>query len=305
MRIVLPIAAAALLCPTLAAAQPTPKFEYGKADDLKDVKEVEWTATTEASVVLTRGNSSTTTLAATAKATRKEKKNKLSIEATGTYARAESVVGAADLNGNAAISENEIIRASKTSAESWQSKLRYDRFLSEWDSLYIAALAGADQIAGKDFVGGGQLGYARLAYKTEKHEVSVEGGYDFSYENYVDPTAKSLAIHSARGFAGYKGKLTDDTSLDGSVEVLVNVNGQSDEVGPGEDVRATAIGSLSTKLTASVSFAFSVTAKFDNVPAPFSIPDAAGMMLPADLANPPESDKLDTTTKASLIINFF
>lgn len=283
-----------------AAAQPTPKFEYGKSDDLKDVKDVEWTATAEAGLVFTTGNSRTTTVSGTAKATRKEKKNKLSVEASGTFAKADTLVAREIGTPDMVLTSGEVTRESKTSAQSWTSKLRYDRFLSQFDSIYVAGLAGADEIAGKEFVGGGQLGYSRLAYKTEKHEIALELGYDFSYENFVDDAAKSLSIHSARGFMGYKGKLSDDTSVDGSVEVLVNVNEQSDTVGPGEDVRATGVASLSTKLTKAVSFAFSLTAKFDNVPAPFAL---AGYML--DAVDPPESLKLDTTTKASLIINFF
>lgn len=281
-----------------ALAQPTPKFEYGKADEVKDVKKTEWTATAEAGLVFTTGNSRTTTVTAGAKATRKQKQNKFSLDASGTLARASNLV-ANDIGGDKILSSNEVTREDKTSAQSYQVKLRYDRFLSEFNSLFVAALGGADIIAGKDFAGGGQIGYARLLYKTEKHEVTAELGYDFSYEDYVDPAADALAIHSARGFLGYKGKLSEVTSVDGSLEVLANVNEQSDTVGPFEDLRANASASLSTKLTKSVSFSFGVIGKFDNAPAPLSI---AGYTLnPLD---PPSALKLDTTTKASLIVNF-
>jgi Protein of unknown function, DUF481 len=288
--------AAVLGLTAISSAQPTPKFEYGKADELKDVKETEWTATAEAGLVFTTGNSRTTTLSGALKAMRKQAKNKLSIEATGTFAQAETLKP--KVPGDTVLSAGDVDRESKTSAQAYNAKLRYDRFLSEFNSIYLAALGGADVIAGKDFVGGGQLGYSRLVYKTERHEVAGELGYDFSYESFVDPTADSISIHSARGFAGYKGKLSETTSVDGSVELLANVNEQSDTVGPGEDLRGTGVVSLSTKLTKSVSLAFSLTAKYDNVPAPFSL---AGYTI--DAANPPEALKLDTTTKASLIIN--
>ena len=282
----------------VALAQPTPKFEYGKHDDVKDVKKTEWTATAEAGLVFTTGNSRTTTVTAGAKATRKQKQNKVSLDASGTLARASNLV-ANDIGGDKILSSNEVRREDKTSAQSYQIKLRYDRFLSEFNSLFVAALGGADIIAGKDFAGGGQLGYARLLYKTERHEITAELGYDFSYEDYVDPAADALAIHSARGFLGYKGKLSEVTSVDGSLEVLANVNEQSDTVGPFEDLRANASASLSTKLTKSVSFSFGVIGKFDNAPAPLSI---AGFTL--DPNDPPSALKLDTTTKASLIVNF-
>jgi hypothetical protein len=281
-----------------ALAQPTPKFEYGKPDEVKDVKQTEWNASAEAGLVFTTGNSRTTTVSAGAKATRKQKQNKFSLDASGTLARASNLV-ADDIGGDKILSSNEVKREDKTSAQSYQIKLRYDRFLSEFNSLFVAALGGADVIAGKDFAGGGQLGYARLLYKTERHEVTAELGYDFSYEDYVDPAADALAIHSARGFLGYKGKLSEVTSVDGSLEVLANVNEQSATVGPFEDLRANATASLSTKLAKSVSFQFGVIGKFDNAPAPLSI---AGFTL--DPNDPPSALKLDTTTKASLIVNF-
>ena len=50
----------------LTAASPAfaddPKFDYGKADDVKDVKAPEWTAAAEAGLVFITGNSETTTL---------------------------------------------------------------------------------------------------------------------------------------------------------------------------------------------------------------------------------------------------
>ncbi len=292
--------AAALFIAASAAAvtaQPTPKFEFGKADEVKDVEKVEWTATAEAGLVFTTGNGRTTTISGGLKASRKEKANKFSIDAAGTFARSSVLKSesADDL-----VSADEVVRESTTAAQNYLVKLRYDRFLTEFNSLFVAALGGADVVAGKDFAGGGQLGYSRLIYKVEKHEVTGEFGYDFSYEDYADETTDSLAIHSARAFLGYKGKLSEATSVDGSLETLANVNEQSDDVGPFKDVRATAALGLSTKLTKSISFSFGLTAKFDNVPAPLTIP---GKTL--DPMNPPEALKLDTTTKASLIVTLF
>ncbi|MBP8809434.1 MAG: DUF481 domain-containing protein [Kofleriaceae bacterium] len=280
-----------------ATAQPAPKFEFGKADEVKDVEKVEWAATAEAGLVFTTGNGRTTTITGGLKASRKEKANKFSIDAAGTFARSSvlKVTSTDDI-----VSADEVERESTTAAQNYLVKLRYDRFLTEFNSLFVAALGGADVVAGKDFAGGGQLGYARLLYKTEKHEVTGEFGYDFSYEDYAAEGTDSLAIHSARAFVGYKGKLSEATSVDGAVETLANVNEQSDDVGPFKDLRATVALGLSTKLTKSISFSFGLTAKFDNVPAPLSF---AGKMLDAN--DPPETLKLDTTTKASLIVTLF
>jgi len=282
------------LAPAVAAAQPTPTFTFGKADETKDVKDTEWSATAEAGLVVTTGNSRTTTVTGGAKATRKQKQNKFSAEAAATFARASTTVVNAGTDN--VLSASEVDRKSATSAESYNVKLRYDRFLTQFNSLFVAALGGADVIAGKDFVGGGQLGYARLLYKNVKHEVTGEFGYDFSYENLADGSSNN--IHSARGFLGYKGKLSEETSADGSLELLANVNKQSDTVGAFEDIRGTATAGISTKLSKGISLSISITGKFDNAPAPFAAP--AGVTL--DPASPPENSKLDTTTKASLIV---
>lgn len=307
MKISLLASTCALTLGIASLAHAQPKFEFGKADDVKDVKDTEWTATAEAGLVFTTGNSRTTTVSGALKAARKQKQNKLSIEASGTFAKASTIGVAAfrDHDGDGMndpmtepLIQDDLIRTDKVSAQSYNAKLRYDRFLTEFNSLFVAALGGADEVAGKDFVGGGQAGYSRLLYKTEKHEIAGELGYDFSRESFVDTTNEPINIHSARGFLGYKGKLSETTSVDGSLEVLGNLNEQ-----PGtsvmEDIRATGIGSLSTKLTKSVSFAFSLTAKFDNVPASVSFAGYTNSTTDA-----PEALKLDTTTKASLIINF-
>lgn len=295
MKLMLVASVAAGVVGVAGVAHAQRKFEYGKADEVKDVKATEWSATVESGLVFTTGNSRTTTLSGTAKATRKQKKNKLAIEASGTFARASTV--AAKVAPGVPLTAGDVTRSSKVSAQAYSAKLRYDRFLSEFDSLFIAALGGGDVVAGKDFVGGGQVGYARVIYKTEKHELSGELGYDFSFEDFVDETASSISIHSARGFLGYKGTLTEATGLEGTLEVLGNLNGQGDDVSAMEDLRATGVVSLSTKLSKSISFAFSVTGKFDNVPAPFSL---AGYTI--DPTDPPEALKLDTTTKATLIV---
>jgi hypothetical protein len=285
-----------------AAAQPTPKFEYGKKDDVKDVKGTEWDATAEAGVIITSGNSRVTTLTGSFKATRKEAENKFSAEATGAFARTANIV-ANDTNGDMLLQSDEIRREEKDSAKNYAAKLRYDRFLTEKNSLFVAALIGADPLAGKDLTAGGQLGYSRLLYLSDHHELSGEFGYDFSYENFAteDPTAtQSLSIHSARAFTGYKGKLNENTTVEGSVEVLANVLGQTingREVSSFEDLRTNLASSIAAKLSKSVAMSFSFTAKFDNVPAPLAI---SGFMLDPD--DPPSASKMDTVLKASLIV---
>jgi len=284
-----------------ASAQPTPTFAYGKAEEVKEVKEVDWTATAEAGLLVTRGNSDTVTASATGTAMRLDPKNKLVLQVMLAYARS-SVFIAVDDDMSGTIGADEINEATSTTANSWQTKLRYDRFLTEHNSLYVAASIGADKPAGKELVGGGQAGYSRQLYKTDKHEVVAEVGYDFTYEDLTvgDP----LAIHSARLFSGYKGAVRAETAVEASVEALSNLNTLDtvpDEAGPFEDTRITGVAGLTTKLTAAVSFSFSFTLKYDNVPAPRG--PIGG--IPYDAGFVPVSDDLDTITKATIIVSLF
>jgi hypothetical protein len=280
------------------ASAEDPKFQMGKADDVKDVKAVEWTAKGEAGLVATTGNSQTTTITAGATVIRKDADNKLEAVLAGTFARATTNV-ATDANADGAISEDELSQVTATSAENAALKLRYDRYLTELDSLYVAALGAIDRPAGKDFQGGGQVGYSRSLFKTEEHQALAELGYDLSYVRLVD--GDSTTIHSARGFVGYKGKIKAETSVEASVEALFNVNAVKfgdREASAFKDVRMNAMVGVTTSLSSKLSLSASFAVKFDNFPAPLAkigdLPFAAGFE--------PLSDRTDTVTKVSLIV---
>lgn len=295
------IVLACLFASTSALAQsPPPTFEAGKREDVKDVNKVDWTAKGEAGLVETTGNSKTTTATLGASAMRKDKDNKLELTLSAMFARATTRT-AADANGNGVIDDGELSTATTTSAQNAAGKLRYDRFLTPTDALYAAALAATDKPAGKQFIGGGQAGYSRGLYKEQDHEVLGEVGYDFSYLKPV--TGDAVSIHSGRAFVGYKGKLSKDTALEASGEVLFNLNSikfGTRTASAFEETRATGIASvvsaLSTKLSLSVSF----TAKYDNFPPPL----AKIGPLPFAPGYEPAADKLDTITKVSLIFKF-
>lgn len=289
--------ATVLASPALARAED-PKFEMGKVADVKDVKEVVWTAKGEAGLIATTGNSQTTTISAGANVTRKDADNKFDGVLTGTFARATTRV-ATDLNGDGAISADELSETTATSAENAAVKLRYDRYLTELDSLYVAALGAIDKPAGKKFQGGGQIGYSRSLYKSEQHEALAELGYDLSYLKLE--TGDSTTIHSVRGFAGYKGKISTETALEASVEALFNANTLTfgdRQAGAFGDGRVNGMVGVTTSLSSKLSLSASFAVKFDNFPAPLAkiggLPFAPGFE--------PAADKLDTITKVSLIV---
>ncbi len=296
-----PAVAAGLILFGTTSAEADPKFEYGKSDEVAKVKGVEWNATAEAGVVFTTGNSETTTATGGLKAARKTGNNKVAADASITYARAGLRV-LADRNGNGMIDdETEITTARQVTAEALAGKLRYDRFLTTSNSLFIAALASRDIPAGKKLVLGGQVGYSRQIHKTKSAEAVAEIGYDYSNENLV--AGPEISIHSARAYVGLKAELTEGTTFDTSGELLTNLNKETlptrtEEVTIGQDTRFNLRTAISAKIGSSFAFQTSLEARFDNRPAPLGVKGLTMGFVP-------EASRLDTVMKASLIYTIF
>jgi hypothetical protein len=285
--------------PGVVSAQPA--FEKaGTAADVKDVEEVVWTAKGEAGLVASTGNSETTTITIGGNAIRKDKDNKVELTLAGAYARATTRV-AVDANADGAIAANELGTASATSAENLSAKLRYDRYLTPADSLYVAALAATDRPAGKSFYGGVQVGYSRALLKTEEQELLGEVGYDLTYVRL--DAGSSSTVHSARLFAGYKAKIKEETALEASVEALLNGNKVTygmREAAILEASRVNGMVGVTTSLSTKVSLNASFTAKYDHFPAP--LPKIGNLPFVAGFE--PAADSLDTITKISVIVKF-
>jgi hypothetical protein len=283
-----------------SAPAADPKFEF---KPVEQVNKVEWKVSAQAGLVLNTGNANTLAFSAAGFASRNDGKNRLTLDVGGTYARA-TVVSATDANMDGSISADEIQRTESTTAELWNVKLRYDRFLSTNNSLYVTAFAGGNTPAGKEVLAGGQVGYARQLFKNDVHLLSAELGLDYSYENLVVQTP-DLHIASLRAFVGYGVTLSKDTLVAMDIEVLCNLN-PLDNVGAGrsassfEDTRVNGRASLTTRLYKALSFRLAFTARFDNVPAPLGkigpLPFAPGFQ--------PVAEKLDTITDASLVVSF-
>ena len=288
---------ATLLVAAPAAAQ---KFEYGKYDDVKDVKDVEWKATAEAGLVVTAGNSESVTATGGLKASRKTGANKLSVEGSFAYAKS-SLWLLEDLNGNDLIdSEAEIVPAETVTAETLAGKFRYDRFLTDLNSLFVAALASRDVPAGKELVIGGQLGYSRSLYKSKAALTTAELGYDYAHEDLVAP-GDPVSIHSIRAFVGHKATMTAGTDLDAAFEVLTNVNTldlpTGKDGGPLQDTRINAKVAISAQIGANLAFQTSLEARYDHRPGPLGIKNLA-------MGFTPEAASLDTLMKATFIYTF-
>lgn len=286
-----------------AFAQTTPKFEYATPAPPPKVKR-EWKATGQAGLILNNGNAENIAFSAGANASVFDGKNKGTLDVGGAYAQSTILVGD-DRDGDMLISsDSEIKKQRNTTAAMWNIKLRYDRFFTPNNSLYLAASAMGNEPAGKKVVASGQAGYQRQLIKNEQHLLRLEAGYDFSFERSTlynaDPKIPDLFIHSLRLFVGYDFTFNKDSSLKLYGEVLMNLNpetGPRGRIGPFEDTRVNAGAALVTKVWDRINFRFGFTARFDNAPQArpsLALPYAPGFV--------PLAEKLDTIVDAGLVV---
>ena len=301
---------ALLVVPAAARAQTDPKFQYGKWEEVKEVKVVEWKASAKIGFLLSTGNAQSGSGALGASVSRKANGNKFALDGGWTYAHSRALQ-AADANGNGTIEPWEMQRVDQTTANAWNIRARYDRFFTPNNSGYLVGFAIGDTPAGKQVVGGGQIGYSRQLYQSKRHEAAVEAGYDFSYENYVNGT--SVNIHSLRLFTGYNLKVTNNAGLFANLEALFNLNSenvpidQSGNTGAGafQDTRLTFKAGLSSTFFKKLSIAIIFNVKYDNVPAPRPAFNINSASVPFAAGFTPLANKTDTITEAALIYSFF
>jgi len=157
--------------------------------------------------------------------------------------------------------------------------------------------------AGKEFLAGGQVGYARALYKTGTDELALEVGIDYTYQRFVAGNPDSVNIVSLRSFLGYSGKPQKDLSYSISLEWLGNLNSEARPtgvVGSFGDDRVTGKVEVTWKALGNGHLGVRFRALYDSAPAPRPLPTLpAGLQWPANyqpLANP-----LDTVSEIVLL----
>ena len=275
-----------------------PKFTYGQQEDTKG--KVVWKAAVQAGLVLNTGNANSFAFTAGGTGSMTDGWNRLQLDVNGSYARS-TVIGV-DLPTGAVIdNEDEITHTTTTSAELWNLKLRYDRFLSKNNSIYATAFASGNRPAGIIVATGAQVGYSRQLFKSDMHLLVAELGYDFTYqENVSGPT---LDIHSLRMFAGYTITLSKEVGIATGVEILGNLNSlpgytPSTTVGAFGNTRVNANAALNARIWKNIGFQLSFLARYTNSPAP--LPAIAGYTFADGFV--PRAQRLDTVTSLSLVI---
>jgi hypothetical protein len=277
-------------------AYADPKWTYGKFEELK---QVEWKASVQGGLVLNTGNANTLAFTVAASGSRHDGKNRIQLDAGGTYARS-TVVSASDLNMSSRIDEGEIDYKTSVTAALWNVKLRYDRFLTANNSLYAAGFASGNEPAGIRVAAGAQVGYSRQVLKTDIQLLVTEIGYDFTHQNNI--SGPELNMHSARFFGGYTLTLSKDVGVAAGLEVLCNLNSlpgyqTGTTVDPFGATRLNANAALTARLWKNIAFQVSFLAKYTTNPAPipaFKVPFADGFV--------PTAERLDTVTSLSLVV---
>ena len=321
-----------LLLAAPAIAQTTPTFTYAKPDEVKlaaattpppppPPPAVEWKAQVKGGFLMTSGNAQTTGASVGGNVSRKEGNNRLTFDAGAAYGRSNvvnpTVVTTTD--PMTMVTTNTITAVPRKDIETnnnWFTKGRYDRFFTPNNSGYVSAQAAGDEVAGKSFYGGGQIGYSRQVYKSEMHLLVAELGYDLSYERYVQnpgPTHDPVTVHSARIFAGETLTLTKATGITASVEALFNLNKEGSAlvypsgatgVAALEDTRVNGKLGLTTTLYKRMSISFGFLIRYDENPAPLPIPSGSPAGAAFAMGFVPFADRVDTQTSATLVYTF-
>ena len=316
------VLSAALLASSLlargAAAQSEPKFSFGKPEEPKPdapPPAVEWKAQIKGGFLLTTGNSQTTNGTMALSASRKQGSNRLTIDAAGAYGRSNVLI---PVFGDPAMPTTitDLDRRTVVSTNSWLLKGRYDRFVTTNNSTYASGQVASDRIAGKEFVGGGQLGYSRQLLKTDVHLLVAEIGYDYSYESYVQQPGKTLdaiSIHSARLFVGETLKMTPESGATVSIESYFNLNKETKAldasnggvgVAPFHDTRIIGKIGLTTTLRKRLSIGFGLTVRYDQNPAPIPVPSGSPAGSAFDPTFTPFAEHTDLISEMNLVYTF-
>lgn len=137
---------------------------------------------------------------------------------------------------------------------------RYDRFLSDKDSVYVLAGAFHDRFAGFDLRAHEQIGYSRFLVRNAETEIRVELGADWAQEDYVSDVEPAYQnIVAARILFGLSQKFGDQVTLTDQLEVYENVLDF-------EDVRILNAATLTSALSGKLSIKLTHALIFDNVP---------------------------------------
>jgi hypothetical protein len=247
----------------------------------------------------TTGNSRTLNLSGAALVSHRfDPENMLTFDARGVFGRSTTST-AFDANQDNQISPNEVVEITQTVAQSWGTRLRYDRFF-DLNSVYAFIYAAGDTPSGKPFMGGVQVGYSRALYKTATAELVGEAGLDYTYQRFAVGPPDYVNILGLRAFLGYLGTPMDSLNYSASLEWFGNLTRQntpSGEIGSFGDNRITGKLGVAWKIFGGGNLGFNFRALYNTAPA-VKPPPPGFTWAPGYL---PLADRWDTITELVLV----
>lgn len=217
------------------------------------------------------GNTVAYTLNGAARGAHRWKYNQVSARLGAMVGRA-----VADTDGNGHLSDDERTAGEAETARRYEGEVRYDRFLSRKDSLYVLSGAFADRFAGYDWQVHGQLGVSHAFVQMKTAAFYGEIGVDVAREDFIegaDPNAQNVI--SPRLLIGGGYAFNPAVRIDDQVELLENLLQR-------DDIRVRETASLTAALTTKLSIRVSYTLAFDNVPVKGPLPGTRDDFEPID-----------------------
>lgn len=248
-----------VLC--LSTAHAEDSTFVGAAPPTEEVSKTETHVTGELGGSIASGNSNFYTLNGLVNASHKFSKNQLSLTSGLNIGGAKPLPVTATTTGGATESippaepDKYVENVRRLYADG-----RYDRFLSDKDSLYVLAGIFHDKYAGYDFRSHEQIGYSRLLLKNDTSELKSEFGIDLAQEDYIEGTDPNYQnIVAGRVLLGASHNFNDKVSISDVFEAYENVIDF-------EDLRILNTASVTSSLSGKLSLKLSHSLIFDNVP---------------------------------------
>jgi putative salt-induced outer membrane protein YdiY len=201
------------------------------------------------------GNTENLTINGAGHASHTWDKNKLGLELLVNYGRA-----IVDANEDTILDDAERDVGYIDNVGHYAGELRYDRFLSDTNSVYALAGALSDRFAGYDSRIHGQVGFAHYFVKNDSTEFSGELGFDVANEDYiVGVSPNSDLIYAIREMLGVKHKFNEEVAFEEKIEFYENVQDFT-------DTRILNYIALTSNVSGKLAVKLSHTLAFDNVP---------------------------------------
>lgn len=190
--------------------------------------------------------------------------NKLDIKSAAAYS-----TGKIDVDEDGTLSDGERALDNQELAKKVGGDIRYDRYLTKSDALYVWVGALHDPFAGYTARVHEQIGYARKLVENDDTKLGAEVGFDWAHEFFVeDQTAGNDFLETnaayenvlaARVGVSFSHAFNENVAFTDTAETYVNV------ISP-DDVRVLNTAALNTKLSDVFSLKLSNQLTFDNVP---------------------------------------